>query len=91
MLQRGPSGIELGRLEGGVESGLLKMGIEGLVSVLVSEIAETLCWNFHSQFGCVSLYCSEAGRRSMVKSMTGQCRRQDNVASLKVNRIYSAL
>jgi len=38
VLQRGPSGIELGRLEGGVESGLLKMGIEGLVSVLVSEI-----------------------------------------------------
>ena len=51
VLQREPSVIEPGGLEGASEN-----GIEGgLFNVLVSEIVETLCWNFHLQFGCESL------------------------------------
>ena len=62
VLQRESSVIEPGGLEGASGNGTEG----GLFNVLVSEIAETLCWNFHLQFGCVSLYYLEAGARGTV-------------------------
>ena len=62
-LQRRPSVIEPGGLEGGFESGILKWGLKGgFFTVLVSQNSRNFYGNFHLQPVCVSIYCSDSGK-----------------------------